>query len=66
DIFALQDDITTKVVAVIEPKLLEAEGIRSQHHSPDDLGAWDMLIRANRLRPILHRAASRAMLRGAR
>lgn len=47
DIFALQDDITTKVVAVIEPKLLEAEGIRSQHHSPDDLGAWDMLIRAN-------------------
>ena len=47
DIFALQDEITKKVVAVIEPKLLEAEGIRSQHRSPDDLGAWDMLIRAN-------------------
>jgi TolB-like protein/Flp pilus assembly protein TadD len=49
DIFALQDDITKKVVAAIEPKLLEAEGIRSQHHSPEDLGAWDMLIRANSL-----------------
>jgi len=49
DIFALQDDITKKVVAAIEPKLLEAEGIRSQHRSPEDLGAWDMLIRANSL-----------------
>jgi TolB-like protein/Tfp pilus assembly protein PilF len=49
DIFALQDEITKKVVAAIEPKLLEAEGIRSQRRSPDDLGAWDMLIRANSL-----------------
>ena len=49
DIFALQDEITEKVVAAIEPKLLEAEGIRSQHRSPDDLGAWDTLIRANSL-----------------
>ena len=30
DVFALQDEITKKVVAAIEPKLLEAEGIRSQ------------------------------------
>ena len=43
DVFALQDEITAKVVAAIEPKLLEAEGIRSQNRSPDDLGAWDML-----------------------
>ena len=49
DIFALQDEITTKVVAAIEPKLLEAEGIRSQGRSPEDLGAWDMVIRANSL-----------------
>jgi len=49
DIFVLQDEITKKVVAAIEPKLLEAEGIRSQHRSPGDLGAWDMLIRANSL-----------------
>ena len=49
DIFALQDEITKKVVAAIEPKLLEAEGTRLQHRLPRDFGAWDMLIRANSL-----------------
>ncbi len=49
DIFALQDEITTKVVAAIEPRLLEAEGVRSQSRSPEDLGAWDMVIQANSL-----------------
>ncbi len=49
DIFALQDEITKKVVAAIEPKLLEAEGIRSQNRSPEDFGAWDMVINANSL-----------------
>jgi len=49
DVFALQDEITKKVVAAIEPKLLEAEGIRSQSRSPEDLGAWDMVIQANSL-----------------
>jgi len=49
DIFRLQDEITKKVVAAIEPKLLEAEGIRSQSRSPADLDAWEMVIRANSL-----------------
>ena len=49
DVFALQDEITRKVVAAIEPKLLEAEGIRSQNRSPEDLGAWDMVVQANSL-----------------
>jgi len=49
DIFALQDEITIKVVAAIEPSLLEAEGIRSQHRSPEDLDAWDMVMQANSL-----------------
>ena len=49
DIFALQDEITKKVVAAIEPRLLEAEGIRSQSRSSDDLDAWDMVIQANSL-----------------
>ena len=49
DVFALQDEITKKVVAAIEPRLLEAEGIRSQNRSPEDLGAWDMVIQANSL-----------------
>src|SRR5215471_8057475 len=47
--FALQDEITKKVVAAIEPRLLEAEGIRSQSRSADDIGAWDMVMRANSL-----------------
>jgi adenylate cyclase len=49
DVFALQDEITKKVVAAIEPKLLEAEAIRSQSRSPEDLGAWEMVMRANSL-----------------
>ncbi len=49
DVFALQDEITKKVVAAIEPKLLEAEAIRSHGRSSEDLGAWDMLISANSL-----------------
>ncbi|HET7382111.1 MAG TPA: tetratricopeptide repeat protein [Pseudolabrys sp.] len=49
DVFALQDEITKKVVAAIEPKLLEAEGIRSQSRSTEDLGAWDMVMQANSL-----------------
>ena len=49
DIFALQDEITNKVVAAIEPKLLEAEGVRSQSRSTEDLGAWDMVMQANSL-----------------
>ena len=44
DVFALQDAITEKVVAAIEPKLLQAEGIRSQSRSPEDLGAWEMVM----------------------
>ena len=62
DIFALQDEITAKVVAAIEPKLLEAEGIRSQNRSPDDLGAWDMLIQANSLFWRLTKAESQAAI----
>lgn len=49
DIFDLQDQITMKVVAAIEPRLLEAEGIRSQNRSCEDLGAWDMVMQANSL-----------------
>jgi adenylate cyclase len=49
DVFALQDEITRKVVAAIEPKLLEAEATRSQSRSAENLGAWDMVMQANSL-----------------
>ena len=46
DIFELQDDITQSVTAAIEPKLVAAEGARSQGRSARDLSAWDMVTRA--------------------
>jgi TolB-like protein/class 3 adenylate cyclase len=49
DVFALQDEITKKVVAAIEPRLLEAEAGRLQSRAPEDLGAWDMVMHANSL-----------------
>ena len=46
DIFAVQDEITRSVVAAIEPRLLAAEGIRSLARSANDLGAWELVARA--------------------
>ncbi len=46
DIFAVQDDITRSVAAAIEPHLLAAEGIRTLSRSADDLGAWELVARA--------------------
>lgn len=46
EIFELQDDITQSVTAAIEPKLIAAEGVRSQHRSPEHLDAWDLVMRA--------------------
>ena len=68
DIFELQDEITRRVIAAIEPKLLEAEYVRSQSRSPEDLGAWDLVMRANSLLWRLTKAdvdAAVAMLRRA-
>lgn len=47
DVFDLQDEITRKVVGAIEPKLLEAEAMRSQSRSSNNLGAWDLVMQAN-------------------
>jgi adenylate cyclase len=47
DVFALQDRITNSVVAAIEPHLLEAESVRSQHRTPNDVRAWDLLMQAS-------------------
>jgi TolB-like protein len=46
DIFAIQDEITRNVVAAIEPRLLAAEGVRAFSRSPGDLGAWELVARA--------------------
>src|SRR5207249_2458813 len=46
DIFAVQDDITERVVAAIEPELYAAEQVLSQSKPPDSLDAWECVIRA--------------------
>ena len=63
DVFALQDEITRKVVAAIEPKLLEAESIRSQNCSPDDLGVWEMVVQAKSLFWRVNRTDGEAAIR---
>jgi TolB-like protein len=46
DIFVVQDEITRSVAAAIEPHLLAAEGVRALARSADDVGAWDLVARA--------------------
>jgi adenylate cyclase len=41
DIFAVQDDITSRVVAAIEPALARAESQRVIAKRPEHMGAWD-------------------------
>jgi TolB-like protein/Tfp pilus assembly protein PilF len=46
DIFAVQDEITRSVAGAMEPQLLAAEGLRALSRKPSDLGAWEMVARA--------------------
>jgi adenylate cyclase len=46
DIFALQDELTLNVVGAIEPSLREAEIERVKRKRPDNLDAYDLLLRA--------------------
>jgi tetratricopeptide (TPR) repeat protein len=46
DIFAVQDEITERVVATIEPELYAAEHLRSQRKPPESLDAWECVMRA--------------------
>ena len=46
DIFAVQDEITERIVSAIEPELYAAENARSRSKPPDSLDAWECVIRA--------------------
>ena len=46
DIFAVQDEITERVVAAIEPELYAAENFRSWRKPPESLDAWECVMRA--------------------
>jgi TolB-like protein/Tfp pilus assembly protein PilF len=46
DVFALQDKITESVVGAIEPSLRRAEIERSKRKPPENIGAYDLYLRA--------------------
>jgi adenylate cyclase len=46
DVFALQDEITERIAASIEPQLYAAEYLRSKRKSPESLDAWECAMRA--------------------
>ena len=46
DVFELQDDITEKVVAVVEPSVQKSEIERSRRKHPESLDAYDLYLRA--------------------
>src|SRR5215475_10822203 len=46
DMFAVQDEITKAIVAAIEPQLYRAEHRRARRKPPENLDAWDLVMRA--------------------
>ena len=45
DVFAVQDEITEAIVAAIEPQLYAAESFRAKRKPPENLDAWDLVMR---------------------
>ena len=46
DVFAVQDAIAESVAAAIEPQVLAAEHSRARRKPPENLDAWDLVMRA--------------------
>ena len=46
DVFDLQDQITDKVVAIVEPNVQRTEIERSRRKRPESLDAYDLYLRA--------------------
>ena len=46
DVFAVQDEITEAIVAAIEPQIYAAENFRARRKSPENMDAWDLVMRA--------------------
>jgi adenylate cyclase len=68
DIFAVQDDITERVVAAVEPHLYAEEGFRAASKPPDSIDAWGLVVRALSLTSKMDRkqnAEAQALLRRA-
>ena len=68
DLFAVQDDITERVVGAVEPHLYAEEGYRAAKHQPGRIDAWGLAVRAlNMINKIERREneEAQAMLRTA-
>jgi TolB-like protein/Tfp pilus assembly protein PilF len=46
DVFAVQDEITDAIVTAIEPQIYAAENFRSRRKPPNNVDAWDLVMRA--------------------
>jgi len=46
DVFSVQDEITEAIVASIEPQLYAAENFRGRRKPPDNMDAWELVMRA--------------------
>ena len=46
DVFDLQDQITERIVGVVEPNVIKSEIERSRRKHPDNLAAYDLCLRA--------------------
>src|SRR4029079_5404434 len=46
DIFALQDDITNRVIGSVSPQILVAEAARVERHLPQRVYAWDLVMQS--------------------
>ncbi len=46
DVFEVQDEITEAIVAAIEPQIYVAENFRARRKAPDNMDAWDLVMRA--------------------
>ena len=46
DIFALQDDITSRVIGSVGPQILVAEAARVRRKPPQSIDAWDLVMQA--------------------
>src|SRR5512144_378766 len=46
DVFSVQDEITEAIVASIEPQLYAAENFHVRRKPPDNMDAWELVMRA--------------------
>ncbi len=55
DIFDLQDEMTESITAAIAPELEKSELRRTQYKRPDNLDAWDLVLRAKSIAALMNK-----------